>query len=513
MRVKNCLGVIILCLALFPASDGFAQHCQPYWTAAYKCMMGCGCPGSGGPVPQPAAPSPEVLAFQRVRPRMIAVIQAISASLPMFDRDSWMADLPNTQEQFISKADRLHVALVGQSTALNRQVAAYRDIIDFGTHYTPTLMQEATAAQRDIDRLTSKLKEAQGYLPWYRAQINNLDRATSQIRAQSARYLARIGADQKTVVAAFAVLLPAGAAISDDNLIVEPPQQRKTREPNEPVFALRQSNGRSLYPNLPPPLLREMPDTNAQPAYAEVPKLGGSLDDRAAHLEEDARNARSSFEQRNEWMARAQPARQAYKDAGDRLSGLVVEQNKLVNQIFEAAGLADKARSAEIAAVDAMHTEEARFLAYAAQSWIWANTKKVVLENIKAELKMQDYFKRHTDIAHSPFLDIDEAHVLQYYRDRRFNVMNLPDGIEQAAGLRKLHNSIVTLLTHGEGYALEATTIAARGTESEAREFVSGVYAGMDADSKSIVKANMGAIDLPEPFASIATNYFTKTDP
>src|SRR5438105_5407044 len=141
-------------------------------------------------------------------------------------------------------------------------------------------------------------------------------------------------------------------------------------------------------------------------------------------------------------MARAQPASQAYKDAGDRLSGLVVRQNKLVNQIFEAAGLAEKARSAQIAATDAMHTEEARFLAYAAQSWIWANTKKFVLENIKAELKMQDYFKRHTDLARSPFLDVDEAHILQYYRDRKFNVMNLPDGIEQATGLRKVHNSV-----------------------------------------------------------------------
>ena len=126
---------------------------------------------------------------------------------------------------------------------------------------------------------------------------------------------------------------------------------------------------------------------------------------------------------------------------------------------------------------------------------------------------MQDYFKRHTNIAHSPFLDIDEAHVLQYYRDRRFNVMNLPDGIEQAAGLMKVHNSIVTLLTHGEGYALEATTISAHGTESETREFANGIDSGIDADSRSIVKANMGAIDLPEPFASIATNFFTKTNP
>ena len=50
-------------------------------------------------------------------------------------------------------------------------------------------------------------------------------------------------------------------------------------------------------------------------------------------------------------------------------------------------------------------------------------------------------------------------------------------------------------------------------TESETLAFVGGVYQGIDADSKSIVQANMGLINLPEPFASMATKYFTKTDP
>jgi hypothetical protein len=249
-----------------------------------------------------------------------------------------------------------------------------------------------------------------------------------------------------------------------------------------------------------------------QPVYAGVSALSGTLDERAEHLEEDANNVRASFELRNSMMAQASAAAQAYTDAGNKLSDAVSMHNSLVGQIFQTAAMVDKARSMELAASNAMYTEEAHFLSYAAQSWIWQNTKKFVLENIKAELKMQDYFKQHTDIAHSPFLDIDEAHVLQYYQDRRFNVMNLPDGIEQAIGLRKLHNSVVTLLTHGDGYALEATKIAAYGTDSETQTFVDGIYAGMDADSKSIVKANMGLINLPEPFASIATEYFTKVD-
>ena len=49
MRLKVCVGAIGLLLALSPVSRTFAQHCQPYWTAQYKCAMGCGpCTGGGG---------------------------------------------------------------------------------------------------------------------------------------------------------------------------------------------------------------------------------------------------------------------------------------------------------------------------------------------------------------------------------------------------------------------------------------------------------------------------------
>jgi hypothetical protein len=39
------VGVLTLCCAVFPASEGFAQHCEANWTAAYKCLEHCGpCP-------------------------------------------------------------------------------------------------------------------------------------------------------------------------------------------------------------------------------------------------------------------------------------------------------------------------------------------------------------------------------------------------------------------------------------------------------------------------------------
>ena len=54
-----------------PFSSAVAQHCSPDWTAAYRCMNGCGgCPANrgngGGRAPYvPPAPTPEQLAAQR----------------------------------------------------------------------------------------------------------------------------------------------------------------------------------------------------------------------------------------------------------------------------------------------------------------------------------------------------------------------------------------------------------------------------------------------------------------
>lgn len=58
--MKACIlvqiGIVLAVGGLFPHA-AHAQHCQPYWTAEYKCLQGCGpCPSSGKAA-APAAPA------------------------------------------------------------------------------------------------------------------------------------------------------------------------------------------------------------------------------------------------------------------------------------------------------------------------------------------------------------------------------------------------------------------------------------------------------------------------
>jgi len=59
--MKACIlvqiGMVLAVGGLFPHT-AYAQHCEPYWTAEYKCMQGCGpCPSSGKAAAAPAAPA------------------------------------------------------------------------------------------------------------------------------------------------------------------------------------------------------------------------------------------------------------------------------------------------------------------------------------------------------------------------------------------------------------------------------------------------------------------------
>ena len=45
-RSITFFGSIAICAVI--AGSAQAQHCQPYWTEAYKCANGCGCAGGGG---------------------------------------------------------------------------------------------------------------------------------------------------------------------------------------------------------------------------------------------------------------------------------------------------------------------------------------------------------------------------------------------------------------------------------------------------------------------------------
>jgi len=499
------LIVMALLLAAIPFAQAEAQGaCMSYWTAAYKCLQGCGpCESGGGTVieaPQP--PTAEQLEFQRVLPRMIAVINSMGGAF--INRESWMADLPQTPEQFMVTADQLHAVLASRATAWGRQAAAFRDNIAQSRAESRAMREMLPEVQARIARRRRNLEDAQGWVDSLQSQIATLRRLAGSLHGIASQSRSRVDAAQRETLAALAVMLPEAARQGIDlPHIREAPDQDALPRPNDEIFAI---TGDTILPAFP---AERLPfDTSAPVVESNVPRLGGSLDARALALEADARATRANFAARNDLTQQSFAADADHEAAATELSQARQTHDTLVEQLFGKRTLAERLRTQELDASDTFHSAEAQFVVYAAQEWIWQNAKKQTLDTIKLELKANDYIRSHTDYARSPFLDIEEADILRYYEARKFNIMNLPDGVESVTGLRKLHNNIMDLLSDGKTYALAATEFAAHGGETETLAFAAATQQGLDKDSREIVAANLSVISVPQPFADIMTRMF-----
>jgi hypothetical protein len=355
-----------------------------------------------------------------------------------------------------------------------------------------------------IPRLEAKAADARSAVPYYQRQVDWFNARVRDLSSRSDGVLADVKRDQVTTEAAFAVLLPARlGATAGTSALVEPDPVKSPRLEWAPRVV---DDMRSF----PIPALPALPDTNAQTGPDAFAGLTGTLDDRMQRLEADARAAGAAFDGRNDLQQQAQPRQKAYEVAVSAFSSALKRRTDLGAEITATNSRAEQLYHEKVAASDRAHEEGGRFLLYASQALIWRNAKMVALNALKVELKTNQYFKTHTDAARSPFLDVSEADILKFYNDRKFNVMNLPDAFETGVALNKVRKSIVTLQTHAQDYALVAPSLAAYGSETEIREFVDGLFAGMDKDARQIVSEAMNTMSVPEPFSTMFTSYLLR---
>ena len=91
------------------------------------------------------------------------------------------------------------------------------------------------------------------------------------------------------------------------------------------------------------------------------------------------------------------------------------------------------------------------------------------------------------------------------------SIFGLADtALSSGDGLYEVMNWIVTLQAHGEGYAQEAVRLASLGSPQEIKAFVDGMFKEFDDDTEQLVQANLGAMEIPEPWKSISAKYFMR---
>jgi hypothetical protein len=239
------------------------------------------------------------------------------------------------------------------------------------------------------------------------------------------------------------------------------------------------------------------------------PRLSGPPEDAAAQLETDAaevRRARSSntWELINEEDTARSKAEKLHKerdnafDAKDVLESEISSGTQRLNEVDN--WILPRAK-------DELQAAQQSFLYRAADEWIWKNARSEAIRQIKTEVKR---------LAVAPtigakYSDISDIKMRQFYDAGKRNIFGLTEkALSTSGSIKKVVDRIRTLQTHTQEYILEAARLGALGTPGEINEFIGEMNKGVDSDCEALVKANLSALKIPDPWNSIVSKYFIK---
>jgi hypothetical protein len=156
---------------------------------------------------------------------------------------------------------------------------------------------------------------------------------------------------------------------------------------------------------------------------------------------------------------------------------------------------------------DELKAAEETFVYRAAEAWIWENAKTEATQQVKDEARKMVAAKWIGPAYH----DVTDEEVKAFFSAGKHNIFGLADKVLASGdGLYEVVEKIQTLQTHGEGYMQEAVRVASLGSPQQIMEFADGMFKELGEDGEELVKANLGTLDVPEPYKSVVAKYFIK---
>jgi len=494
-------------LSFFPL---VAIAAEPAWWTKQK--QECGLPanlaynswdgrcGRSGQTPQL---DPRQIALQSAVLRFNALVRSLADNLNVLDKQSWLNLPVGTEAEFFNAANQLHKILVNLADGnhfrvgkLREELAEFEEVIETYPGLIASLRTDIERARLEHGRLANALQAE-------KRQLELTQRVSNQLETRAHRYQEDVNQDKSAVLSWFAVLLPPGMAETGspkpyEGAVDWAPSVRD-RQPVSQVQARPQS--------IDPVRVRESKfgirlEINPSP-------LAGTAENAVAQLEADAvalraASAANSWDLANKVSAKRPVYAQFRQMRGEALG----EREKFQAEV---AALGDQLKvitETHLQAEDNLQAAKATLLYRAAESWIWNKAKTEAIAQVKNETKRL-VASKWFGVSYRDLAD-DEMHAL--FSAGKRNIFGLGEkALSMNDGLYPVLNRIKILQTHGQGYMQEAVRLASLGSPREILEFVDGMFKEMGDDSEKLVKANLAAVNIPEPFKSISAKYFIKT--
>lgn len=483
--------------------EDFEAACKCEGGYATQYPLRCNHGGNTSPAPPPPPPDPRQIALQQAIPRYNALVISLADKFNVLDKQSWL-NLPlGTEADFFTAANQLHKVLVNQADGNRFRVGKLREDLEslnqrIATH--PGLIESSRA---DIKALRLERERQVEALKVAEQQLELTQRTSKQLEALASRYAEDVKSSKSSILGYMGVLLPPAMVAA-----ASPPPYGSAFDWSPSVQERRQD-----------PQETEAPRP-VQVASAVASRFGGvRLDispaaltgtaaDAAAQLEADA-NELSAAMAANTWdLAGEVKARQPVSAKLDQeLKDTANERDGLAGEVRAVAGQLKHASWTLLLARDNLKANKESFVYQAAEAWIWEKAKTEAIQQVKDETRRR-VADKWLGVA---YRDLPDEEMRALVSAGKQNIFGLADkALSSGDGLYEVMNRIATLQAHGEGYIQEAVRLASLGSPREIMEFVDGMFKEFDDDSEQLVKANLGAMDIPEPWKSISAKYFMR---
>jgi len=483
-----------------------AQTCRVYCPDGSSVVVACNtnvdpCTSRGGGRQMPVPSDPRQIALENAVSRYSSIVTSLADQYNLLDKKGWL-NLPHgTETQFLDAANQLHKLLVNDAAKNRTRVSQLRASLAASELIIQTYPEQIADINADIQSLGSKRDQVAESLLAAEKQLELTERAARQLEARALVYKNDTEQNRDSILMWLNVMLPPNAA---KNAVPGPYESALEWAPS---VAERQRNPEAIREVIPAALAVSKPMLPG--GDITPPRLSGPPEDAAAQLETDAaevRRARSSntWELINEEDTARSKAEKLHKerdnafDAKDVLESEISSGTQRLNEVDN--WILPRAK-------DELQGAQQSFLYRAADEWIWKNARSEAIRQIKTEVKR---------LAVAPtigakYSDISDIKMRQFYDAGKRNIFGLTEkALSTSGSIKKVVDRIRTLQTHTQEYILEAARLGALGTPGEINEFIGEMNKGVDSDCEALVKANLSALKIPDPWNSIVSKYFIK---
>jgi len=476
-RVPKIRPTIALLAAVIAASatvttPAAAQHCRSYWTAAYRCAMGCGgCPSSGPVAPVAPMPPPAPVLPPDPFPQDLSTYQDLVRRIG----GAAQRGAPSSSAALSAQLDRLGGDMAQQIDATFGSLSDSRNTRDSYRWTIANLPARLDELQRSIARLRAAQASAETRAELRRQELARADRRANALSQIASDYSADTVETRRSIAGWLYVTVPV------DVRMIEPDAWRRAQDiPAPAVHGIDEAF-------VPPPLQPLFHGT----AASGVPHYSGSLPTVAGTNAQKLAAVESMTTILEDLRGQAAVAAREASALRSRAEALIKEKGvregtlRLADQALTAT---DKTVQSDLSAArQRLDAATGRLLARAAENFAWRMLKEHM---VKPEVaRFLDENRRWYQLGHTQLNDDAVSQLVAQGKLALDLLSARAGGLDRVVGVEK---KVLDAMDDWHKLVLEVPQLMASATPGELDAFSRDFNARSDRAMLEIAQESAG---------------------